>query len=83
MRSSKTRVTRRPVPYKWRKICRNSLLTIYNYDLKNVGEGRRAVLSQWFHSLQTYKSIKDIFDIIAPTLAAFNILAFEILDLEK
>ena len=51
----KTRVTRRRVPSKWRKIYRNSLVTISRFDLENGGQGHRVRLSQWFHSMANIK----------------------------
>ena len=53
-----TRETRRRVQYKWRKICRNSLVTICNVDIKNVGQGHRVRLLQWFHSMACIKMYK-------------------------
>ena len=34
-----------------RKICWNSLVTICNFDLENIGQSSRVRLSQWFHSM--------------------------------
>ena len=39
------------LPYKWRKICRNSLVIICNFYLENEGQGYEVQHSQWCHSM--------------------------------
>ena len=39
------------VTYKWRQICRNTLVAICSFDLENVGQGYKVRLSQWLHSI--------------------------------
>ena len=66
-----TRATRRREPDKWRQICWNSLVTICNFDLANVGQGHRVRLSQLLHSMTNIK------------IAVSEIFEFEICDIEK
>ena len=51
--------TGRRVPYKWRKICRNSLVTICSFYLENVGQDDRVRPSQWRHSMVNIKIYKS------------------------
>ena len=77
-----TRVTRRRMSYKWIEICRNSLVTICNFDLENVGLGHWVQLSQLCHSMANIKIYQGhIFFVLSLTVS--EILIFEIFTLKK
>ena len=60
---------------------RNSLVTIHNFELENVGQGHGVQLLQWCHiRRQISESIIVVFYIFAPALTVSKILTFEIFD---
>ena len=52
-------VTRRRVLYKWRHICRNSLVIICNSEHGNVGQRNGKQLLQWWYSMANIKTCKS------------------------
>ena len=65
-----TTATRRWVSYKWIEICGNSLVTICNFDLENVGLGHWVQLSQLCHSMANIKIYEGrIFFALALTIS--------------
>ena len=71
----------RRVLNKWRQIARISFVTIWNFDLENVGQSRRVQLLQWSHSMKNIKIYRSrLFEL---PLTISEIITFEIVDLEK